>query len=151
VQESNKRHLLRFGAILSLAALAVIFLSYIYLDTTSFNEYCRNERGSDEPYDALEAIKFAAIGFGILAFPCLIVRGSFSLKVYVSVSAAMAATLILTLFDASSPPVECFTSGGNTPMNDVILFALGVILIFFVFYVVLVVDIAVGGWTKQKN
>jgi hypothetical protein len=89
------------------------------------------DRKLDLPYDTAEAFKFAAIAFGILTFPCFIVRGSFSLKVYASASIAMAAVFLLTLFDALGPPVECFTSGGNTPMNDAIMFASGFILILY--------------------
>jgi hypothetical protein len=154
VQEINRRRLLRAGAILSLAALAAIFVFHNYLDITSYNEYCRDERGSDLPYNSAETFKFVAIGFGILAFPCLIVRESFSLKTYASVSTAMVAISIITLFDALGPPLECFTSGGSRPERDLdFIFPLGIILILIVFYIAFAVDIAVsiGRGITQDN
>ena len=135
------RHYLRLTSILSLAALVVIFCAYYFLDTNSYNAYCENE-GGYRAYDPIGSFKIALIGFAILAFPCLVAKRPFSLKLYASISITLTAVFIFPLFSASDPPLECFTSGGNTVTNGFdIFFPVSIIFASIVFYLVFVFDI----------
>jgi hypothetical protein len=84
-----------------------------------------------------------AVGFGILALPCVIVRSSFSLKAYALASTTTVIAFFFQLFGAADPPLECFTSGGNRVTNGYeLMFPLAFIVLVTLFYIILIFDIA---------
>src|SRR5258708_28392124 len=100
------RHYLRLTSILSLAALVVIFCAYYFLDTNSYNAYCENE-GGYRAYDPIGSFKIALIGFAILAFPCLVAKRPFSLKLYASISIDRKSTRLNSSHQIISYAVFC--------------------------------------------
>jgi hypothetical protein len=135
------RRYLRLSSVLSLAALAAIFCAYDFLNTNSYNKYCENE-GGYLAYDPIGSFKIALIWFAILALPCLVAKRQVSSKLYASISIMLTAIFIIPLFSASDPPLECFTSGGNTVTNGFdIFFPLSIVFASIIFYVVFVFDI----------